>query len=243
MSSFGSIIKVKNNDNDVYLLVKGKYTGKWSFPKGHIKKGETQLQCALRETKEETGIDLNEYKPATRKFLKRYFKFTLPNIPETKIIDNTEIEEIRWMTKKEIEEVHGNIDVSCFSKKIKPNIVMMIKSKGFEIEKQPEKITSEDKFKLLLEYCKEKGELPKSDKVIQEQKIEKQPEIQPIKQPEKTYCSWTNMIKGKVEIEKQPEIQPDPEKEFLDYYNQTASKHEYYQDRDMQLWYIIKLNY
>ena len=73
--------------------------------------------------------------------------------------------------------------------------------------------------------------------------IEKQPEIQPIKQPEKTYCSWTNMIKGKVEIEKQPEIQPDPEKEFLDYYNQTASKHEYYQDRDMQLWYIIKLNY
>ncbi|MBR5261612.1 MAG: NUDIX domain-containing protein [Oscillospiraceae bacterium] len=30
--------------------------GKWSFPKGHIEKGETPQQAALRETLEETGI-------------------------------------------------------------------------------------------------------------------------------------------------------------------------------------------
>src|SRR5436305_8975308 len=31
--------------------------GDWSLPKGHIEQGETQEQAALREVKEETGLD------------------------------------------------------------------------------------------------------------------------------------------------------------------------------------------
>ena len=31
--------------------------GRWSFPKGHVEPGETLLQAASRETREETGID------------------------------------------------------------------------------------------------------------------------------------------------------------------------------------------
>ncbi|MBI5061189.1 MAG: NUDIX domain-containing protein [Candidatus Aenigmarchaeota archaeon] len=38
------------------LLIKDSY-GRWSLPKGHIEKGETAEQAALREIKEETGID------------------------------------------------------------------------------------------------------------------------------------------------------------------------------------------
>lgn len=30
---------------------------RWSFPKGHVEPGETLLQAALRETREETGIE------------------------------------------------------------------------------------------------------------------------------------------------------------------------------------------
>ena len=37
------------------LLVKMR-SGIWMFPKGHVEKGESLLQCAVRETKEETGI-------------------------------------------------------------------------------------------------------------------------------------------------------------------------------------------
>lgn len=32
--------------------------GHWSFPKGHIKQGETEEQATLREIKEETNLDV-----------------------------------------------------------------------------------------------------------------------------------------------------------------------------------------
>ena len=42
-------------DNDKVLLVK-QNDGHTAFPKGHIEKGETEEECALRETFEETGL-------------------------------------------------------------------------------------------------------------------------------------------------------------------------------------------
>lgn len=38
-----------------YLLLD--YGRHWDFPKGHVKKGESDLQAAIRELREETGID------------------------------------------------------------------------------------------------------------------------------------------------------------------------------------------
>lgn len=48
---------VVNNDGQVLLVgdLKGE---KWSFPKGHAESGETSEQVAIREVKEETGIDV-----------------------------------------------------------------------------------------------------------------------------------------------------------------------------------------
>jgi 8-oxo-dGTP pyrophosphatase MutT (NUDIX family) len=40
-----------------HLMVKG-VTGKWSFPKGRQKEGEPIYEAALREAREEAGIDL-----------------------------------------------------------------------------------------------------------------------------------------------------------------------------------------
>ena len=47
------------NSNKVLLLQHPDTTtsGHWDFPKGHIEKGEDEIQTALRELKEETGID------------------------------------------------------------------------------------------------------------------------------------------------------------------------------------------
>jgi len=44
------------NDNKV-LLVKH-HQGHWGFPKGHVEENETEEETAIRETKEETNIDV-----------------------------------------------------------------------------------------------------------------------------------------------------------------------------------------
>ena len=52
---------ILTNSKGQYLLVKGVYTSVWSFPKGHLEKGETYLECAVRECKEETGVSISDY--------------------------------------------------------------------------------------------------------------------------------------------------------------------------------------
>lgn len=48
-----------NHDMDSVVLVKGwKKGASWSFPRGKINKDEDDLDCALREVYEETGLDL-----------------------------------------------------------------------------------------------------------------------------------------------------------------------------------------
>jgi len=42
-----------------YLLIKNRRSAHWSFPKGHVEEGETDEQAAMREVKEETGIDIH----------------------------------------------------------------------------------------------------------------------------------------------------------------------------------------
>ena len=51
--SFGAVVF---NDNKVLLVVHSQ--GHIGFPKGHIEKGESGKDTAIREVKEETGIDI-----------------------------------------------------------------------------------------------------------------------------------------------------------------------------------------
>lgn len=45
--------------NDIWevLLIKSSGTGFWQFPKGHIEKGQTTQEAALREVREEGGVE------------------------------------------------------------------------------------------------------------------------------------------------------------------------------------------
>ncbi|PQO26968.1 DNA mismatch repair protein MutT [Blastopirellula marina] len=45
---------VKGNPIESFLLMK--HPKRWDLPKGHVDEGETDMQCALRELEEETGI-------------------------------------------------------------------------------------------------------------------------------------------------------------------------------------------
>lgn len=44
-------------ENEKILLVK-QTSGNWGFPKGHLEKGESETKAAIRETKEETNLDV-----------------------------------------------------------------------------------------------------------------------------------------------------------------------------------------
>ena len=59
--SFGSILYRIYGNEPLFLLVRSKRNGNWGFPKGHIEKGETEIEVAKREVLEETGIKNVEF--------------------------------------------------------------------------------------------------------------------------------------------------------------------------------------
>ncbi|MCR4633775.1 MAG: NUDIX domain-containing protein [Erysipelotrichaceae bacterium] len=55
--SAGAVTYTVQNGKILYLLIKD-FHGNYGFPKGHLENGETLLDAAIREIKEEAGIDI-----------------------------------------------------------------------------------------------------------------------------------------------------------------------------------------
>ena len=54
--SAGGVVYKKNEKGDIEILLI-RVKNRWSFPKGNIERGEPKDKAALREVKEETGVD------------------------------------------------------------------------------------------------------------------------------------------------------------------------------------------
>jgi len=56
-------VMIKNNNKMLLGLRKGSHgSGEWSFPGGHLEFGETIFETAKREVREETGLNVNDFK-------------------------------------------------------------------------------------------------------------------------------------------------------------------------------------
>jgi ADP-ribose pyrophosphatase YjhB (NUDIX family) len=101
------------NENNEVLLVRGRTTQKWSFPKGHIKQMESDLECARRELKEETGICAPlQYLSYHKLKAASYYTFAIESMPLLEIHDNWEVDAVTWWPMHSLPEKNANIDVS-----------------------------------------------------------------------------------------------------------------------------------
>jgi hypothetical protein len=96
------------------LLVKGRKSQKWSFPKGHCKRGEKDIECARRELLEETGLNLS-CEPVGFYKLRggSYFIFEVDTVNVLQVRDQWEIDDIMWCPLNILPQA-SNIDVSIF---------------------------------------------------------------------------------------------------------------------------------
>ncbi len=56
-TSCGAVVFTRVADEIRFVIIRS-VTGCYGFPKGHIEQGESEQQTALREIKEETGLDV-----------------------------------------------------------------------------------------------------------------------------------------------------------------------------------------
>lgn len=91
------------NEKDEVLLIHHN-AGHWDFPKGHVEDGETEIQTAMREVKEETNLDVevNEKYRYTTKYspkgdvIKEVIYFLAKNIHNNKQAQLEEVSEVKW---------------------------------------------------------------------------------------------------------------------------------------------------
>lgn len=103
--SCGALVIRKQNGKTQLLILKHKFGGHWSFPKGHVEAGETERQTAIREVREETGLSIRiregfrqsvQYfpQPGVRK---QVVYFLAEAMPGPTVPQEEEISEIRWI--------------------------------------------------------------------------------------------------------------------------------------------------
>ena len=94
-----------------FLLVFETYSQCWSLPKGHIEAGETDVQTALRELFEETGLTakLDTTRVASiaypiSSFARKQVDFFLGEVDGTPHVREGEIEKYKWVTAEELKD-------------------------------------------------------------------------------------------------------------------------------------------
>ena len=110
--SCGAIVIYRSGSRYKILLVRNHNGRNYSFPKGHVEKGETEEQTAIREIKEETGLDVeivdsfrevSDYCPFGR-IKKRVVFFMAQTFSTNVVVQKEEIDSYIWV---DLYDVHN----------------------------------------------------------------------------------------------------------------------------------------
>ena len=120
--SAGAVIVRRVGEQCVFLLLRVyRY---WDFPKGEVEKGEDPFETALREVREETGLETLDfpwgkvytetepYGSARRRKVARYYLATTEDqhvaLPVNPELERPEHDEYRWVTYQEATQLLGD---------------------------------------------------------------------------------------------------------------------------------------
>ncbi|EGW33910.1 uncharacterized protein SPAPADRAFT_49006 [Spathaspora passalidarum NRRL Y-27907] len=105
-------VALLNHDLTKVVLVKGTESNAWSFPRGKISKGESDIECAIREVEEETGFNcrdlINENDFIERTIRGKNYKiYLVKNVDESTNFSPAtrfEISKIQWHDIKSLQK-------------------------------------------------------------------------------------------------------------------------------------------
>ena len=95
------------------LLIKNSYRSYWTLPCGGVNKGESPLQAAVRELREEVGLHIQPqdlrfsakilYEGENKRDHIHIFSHQFSRKPSVQI-DNMEVEEYQWVNKENVQQ-------------------------------------------------------------------------------------------------------------------------------------------
>ncbi len=122
-------VLVYNNKGEIFLAKQKKWEDKWTIPGGHLDYGEHLQDCAKREVKEETGMDVSNIEfigIQESVFSKEYYKEKhmvfvdfCGKAEDNEVVLNDEMQEYQWIDPQDA--LH--LDLGSSTKKLIENFI------------------------------------------------------------------------------------------------------------------------